>query len=135
MNKSTFHLTVRGYELDSFGHVNNAVYLQYAEAAVWNFFRNDKMRDMLTEKGLFPVVMESTQRYIHELKIYDEVRIESEFHTNGGIVNYKHKIFNEGTGQLSCRISGKLAFVDHDRVICSVPDELMEYLESENDND
>ncbi len=134
MNKSTFRLTVRGCELDSFGHVNNAVYLQYAETAVWNFFRNSQLLDMLFERGLFPVILESTQRYIHELKIFDEVRIESEFRTSGGIINYKHKIFNEGTGKISCKVNGKLAFVDHDRVICSVPDELMEYLESDNDD-
>lgn len=36
--KSTCSVQVRGYELDSFGHVNNAVYLQYAETAKWDFF-------------------------------------------------------------------------------------------------
>lgn len=132
MNKSTFHLTVRGCELDSFGHVNNAVYLQYAETAVWHFFRKSGHLDKLFERGLFPVIMESTQRYIHELRLFDEVRIESEFRTSGGIISYKHKMINEGTGQISCRISGKIAFVDKERMICSVPDELMEYLESDN---
>ena len=134
MNTSIYHLTVRGCELDSFGHVNNAVYLQYAETAVWNFFRKSGHLDKLFESGLFPVILESTQRYIHELRLFDEVRIESEFRTSGGIINYKHNIFNEGTSQISCRISGKIAFVDKDRMICSVPDELMEYLENNKDD-
>ena len=135
MNKSTYHLTVRGCELDSFGHVNNAVYLQYAETAVWNFFKASNHLDMLFESGLFPVILESTQRYMHELRLFDEVRIDSEFRTTGGIISYKHKIINEGTGQISCKIHGKIAFVNKDRIICSVPDELMEYLENnKNDN-
>ena len=43
MVKSIFKLRVRGYELDSFGHVNNAVYLQYAEEAKWHFFAETKL--------------------------------------------------------------------------------------------
>lgn len=135
MNKSTFHLTVRSCDLDSFGHVNNAVYLQYAETAVWDFFRKSGHLDKLSESGLFPVILESSQRYIHELKLFDEVRIESEFRTNGGIISYKHNIFNEGTGQISCKVQGKIAFVNKDRIICSVPDELMEYLGSNKNDD
>ena len=135
MNKSTFHLTVRSCDLDSFGHVNNAVYLQYAEIAVWDFFKKSGYLDKLAEAGLFPVILESSQRYIHELKMFDEVRIESEFRTNGGIISYKHNIFNEGKGQISCKVQGKIAFVNKDRIICSVPDELMEYLESNKNDD
>ena len=32
-------VTVRGYELDSLGHLNQAVYLQYAEHARWEILR------------------------------------------------------------------------------------------------
>ena len=36
-----FHtvIEVRGYELDSFGHVNNAIYLNWIEHARWELFR------------------------------------------------------------------------------------------------
>ena len=76
MKKSVCTLTVRGYELDSFGHVNNAVYLNYGETAIWNFIRTAGLMDATIGSGFFPVVLESTQRYIRELKIFDEVRIE-----------------------------------------------------------
>lgn len=129
MKKSVCSLTVRGYELDSFGHVNNAVYLNYGENAVWNFFKTAGLIDATLGSGFFPVVMESSQRYIRELKLFDEVRIESEFHGSNGLVTYKHNIINESTGLVSCRITGKIAFVNKERMICDVPDEVQEYLE------
>ena len=36
--KYKFKTEVRGYELDSYGHVNNAVYVSYAEQARWKYF-------------------------------------------------------------------------------------------------
>lgn len=33
MKTSVYKLTAQGHELDSFNHVNNAVYLKYAESA------------------------------------------------------------------------------------------------------
>ena len=89
MRRSTYRLTVRGYELDSFGHVNNAVYLQYAETAMWNFFKVSGLLGILEKEELFPVVLESTQRYIHELKLMDEVRIDTELTCTGGIVSWQ----------------------------------------------
>jgi acyl-CoA thioester hydrolase len=79
--------------------------------------------------GLFPVVMESTQRYMRELKMFDEVRIESEFSGSSGLITYKHNIINERTGLISCKVTGKIAFVNKERIICDVPDEVLEYLE------
>ncbi len=57
MRRSSYRLTVRGYELDSFGHVNNSVYLQYAETALWNFFKVHGLLAVIVEEGLFPVVI------------------------------------------------------------------------------
>ena len=129
MKKSTCKLTVRGYELDSFGHVNNAVYLNYSEDAVWHFFKSSGLMEATLGAGLFPVVMESTQRYMRELKMFDEVRIESEFSGSSGLITYKHNIINERTGLISCKVTGKIAFVNKERIICDVPDEVLEYLE------
>lgn len=128
MSKSVCRLTVRGYELDSFGHVNNAVYLQYAEVALWNFFKINGLMEHTLENDLFPVLMESSQRYIHELKLLDQVRIESEFTAKGGVMICKHNIINDETGVLSCRIKGRIVFVSHERVIHSIPDEVINIL-------
>jgi acyl-CoA thioester hydrolase len=133
MSRSTYRLTVRGYELDSFGHVNNSVYLQYAETALWNFFKVNGLLNVIVEEGLFPVVLESTQRYIHELKLLDEVRIDTELSCSGGIVNYKHNIINTNTGVIACRVTGKLAYVNKDRMICDIPDAVRISLEKKDD--
>lgn len=122
--KNVCRLTVRGYELDSFGHVNNSVYLQYAETAMWDFFSKHGMLDKIQDEGLFPVILESKQRYIHELKLMDKVLIETDMSFSGGVVKYSHKIFNEGSGQLACRVSGKLVYVNRERIICDIPESL-----------
>ena len=83
--KNVCRLTVRGYELDSFGHVNNSVYLQYAETAMWDFFSKHGMLDKIQDEGLFPVILESKQRYIHELKLMDKVLIETDMSFSGGV--------------------------------------------------
>ena len=135
MKKSSYTLTVRGYELDSFGHVNNAVYLQYAEAALWNFMNVHGMLKIIMGEGLFPVIMESKQRYMHELKILDEVRIDTEVSCSGGIVSYKHNIINKSTGLVSCRVIGKLAYVNKERIICDIPEAVRACLEGEDEDD
>ena len=135
MRRSTYRLTVRGYELDSFGHVNNSVYLQYAETALWNFFKVNGLLNIIFDEGLFPVILESTQRYIHELKLLDEVRIDTELSCSGGIVNYKHNIINTNSGVIACRVSGKLAYVNKERMICDVPAAVKELLENNDDED
>lgn len=135
MNKSTLELVVRGYELDSFGHVNNAVYLQYAETALWNFYKVNGILDVLREKGLFPVILESNQRYLHELRLLDEIRIETEVSCSVGIVSYQHKIINKTTGLVSCKVKGKLVYVNQERIICDIPKEVIACIEgNHNDN-
>lgn len=135
MRHSTYRLTVRGYELDSFGHVNNSVYLQYAETALWNFFKVNGLLDIIVDEGLFPVVLESSQRYIHELKLLDDVRIDTEMSCTGGIVSYKHNIINKNTGLVACRVTGKLAYVNKDRMICDIPEAVRECLEKMENED
>lgn len=73
-------MSVRGYETDSQGHLNQAVYLQYAEHARWSILRaaGIEQADLLAE-GVGPVALENTIRYVSELRAGDEVEVTCAF--------------------------------------------------------
>jgi len=131
----TYRLQVREYELDQFGHVNNAVYLQYAEAAKWDFFRKINALDQVNSLECFPVLMENSVRYIHELKAGDIVRIDTKWKSTGRILHFRHVLFNETDGVISSKVSGKIMFTDRSRVMHDIPECIMKYLEEHADED
>ncbi|ATO12963.1 thioesterase [Micromonospora sp. WMMA2032] len=78
-------VTVRGYELDTQGHLNQAVYLQYAEHARWECLRAAGVaQDRLIAGGVGPVALEVTVRYLRELRGGDEVDVTCEFRWGEG---------------------------------------------------
>ncbi|MGV9882155.1 acyl-CoA thioesterase [Streptomyces sp. NPDC003006] len=71
---------VRGYETDSQGHLNQAVYLQYAEHARWSLLRAAGIAQAdLLDKGVGPVALENTVRYLSELRAGDETAVSCAF--------------------------------------------------------
>jgi acyl-CoA thioester hydrolase len=73
-------IAVRGYELDIQGHVNQAVYLQYAEHARWQCLCAAGLQPhVLLEAGVGPVQLECTIRYLRELRAGDEVDVSCAF--------------------------------------------------------
>ncbi|MGC4892677.1 acyl-CoA thioesterase [Micromonospora sp. DT31] len=78
-------VAVRGYELDTQGHLNQAVYLQYAEHARWECLRAAGVaQERLLAGGVGPVALEVTVRYLRELRGGDEVDVTCEFHWGEG---------------------------------------------------
>lgn len=73
-------IIVRGYELDTQGHLNQAVYMQYAEHARWECLRAAGIRQHdLIASGVGPVQLECTVRYLQELRGGDEVTVSCGF--------------------------------------------------------
>ncbi|MFI9154311.1 acyl-CoA thioesterase [Streptomyces sp. NPDC053367] len=73
-------VTVRGYETDVQGHLNQAVYLNYAEHARWALLQAAGIRQAdLAARGIGPVALETTIRYKRELLAGDEVEVTCEF--------------------------------------------------------
>lgn len=71
---------VRGYELDTQGHLNNAVYQQYGDHARWECLRAAGISvDDLLATGVGPVTLENTIRFRKELLGGDEVDVTCEF--------------------------------------------------------
>lgn len=69
-------VTVRGYETDANRHLNHATYHQYGEHG-----REDTLRaagieiPALSAAGLGPVILETTVRFLAELRVGDEVDV------------------------------------------------------------
>mmetsp|Transcript_12517 Transcript_12517/g.21116 ORF Transcript_12517/g.21116 Transcript_12517/m.21116 type:complete len:171 (+) Transcript_12517:2733-3245(+) len=69
-------MSVRGTELDSFAHVNNAVFLNYLEHARWEMIKqvsNITGKQSLAAFGdsVLPVIRRVEIDYLHELKLGD----------------------------------------------------------------
>jgi acyl-CoA thioester hydrolase len=84
-NVFSVRISVRAYEIDSNGHVNSAVYLQYAEHARWEFLRAAGIdHDALATRGVGPVFLETVLRYRAELRYPDTVDVTCEMRWGSG---------------------------------------------------
>ncbi|MER5789703.1 acyl-CoA thioesterase [Streptomyces sp. NPDC001980] len=78
-------VTVRGYETDVQGHLNQAVYLNYAEHARWSLLQAAGVSQAgLVGQGVGPVSLETTIRYKRELLAGDEVDVTCAFEWGSG---------------------------------------------------
>ncbi|MEU3828493.1 acyl-CoA thioesterase [Streptomyces sp. SID161] len=78
-------VTVRGYETDTQGHLNQAVYLNYAEHARWSLLQAAGVgQTRLVGHGVGPVALETTVRYRRELLAGDEVDVTCAFEWGTG---------------------------------------------------
>ncbi|GAA2648918.1 acyl-CoA thioesterase [Streptomyces vastus] len=73
-------VTVRGYETDVQGHLNQSVYLNYAEHARWSLLQAAGIsQSRLIAKGVGPVALETTIRFKRELRAGEEVEVTCDF--------------------------------------------------------
>ncbi|MEN8263454.1 MAG: thioesterase family protein [Nitrospirota bacterium] len=121
-----YYVTVRGYELDSFGHINNAVYLNYIEQAQWEILKKSGTFTYMQESEIVPAIIEVNIRYIREAKIFDEMVIKSKIVLDSPYVVFKHNMYNIKTKLKSCKASVKQLYLTKDRVPCGLPDSIME---------
>jgi thioesterase-3 len=88
-NAATFSypLIIREQHLDTFGHVNNATYLTLLEEARWELItQNGYGLSYIRETGLGPTILEINIKFIKELRLRQEIIIESK------MVSYEGKI-------------------------------------------
>ncbi len=125
--KFDFHLQVRGYELDSYGHVNNAVYLNYTEQARWDLFRRLALLDNIQQSGFKIVIVETNIKYIRQLRLFDEVRIETQMELSTPFLLFHHHLINNTTGKTVAKSTLKGLFLDRDNKAADMPPELLAF--------
>lgn len=72
-------ILIRESLIDTFGHVNNAKYLELFEEARWDMIhdRGFSVKEIL-EKGIGPVVLEVNLRFTKEVRLREKIKIVSE---------------------------------------------------------
>jgi thioesterase-3 len=84
-----FHypLTILEYHLDTFGHVNNATYLQMLEQARWEFITHRGFGlQTIRQTGLGPTILEWHIQFKRELTLRQRIIIQSQ------TISYEKKI-------------------------------------------
>ncbi|MFH9663153.1 acyl-CoA thioesterase [Streptomyces sp. NPDC017248] len=78
-------VTVRGYETDTQGHLNQSVYLNYAEHARWSLLQAAGISQArLVGAGVGPVALETTIRFRRELLAGDDTDVTCVFEWGEG---------------------------------------------------
>ncbi|MET4645696.1 acyl-CoA thioester hydrolase [Streptomyces atratus] len=100
-------VTVRGYELDTQGHLNRAVYPQYAEHARWSLLRAAGLpQEKLLAGGVGPVALEVTVKFLRERHDDERARVTCQFvYGSGKTFEVVQKIIKED-GTVAAEVTG-----------------------------
>ena len=82
-----YSLLIREHHLDTFGHVNNATYLEILEEARWDFIdaRGFGLKH-IQKLGLGPTILEWNIKFLKEIRLRESIIIESQ------TLSYERKI-------------------------------------------
>ncbi|MGW5605547.1 acyl-CoA thioesterase [Streptomyces sp. NPDC003753] len=106
-------VTVRGYETDALGHLNQSVYLQYAEHARWCVLQEAGVgQSELLSKGVGPVVLETAIRYQRELRAGEEVDVTCAFEWGAGKTFRVVQTIRKADGTVSADIASVGGLLD-----------------------
>ena len=82
-----FQLLIKENHLDTFGHVNNATYLQLLEEARWEFLTSQGFSlKAIHALKVGPIVLECHIKFLKELTLRQQITIESQ------VLSYEKKI-------------------------------------------
>ncbi|MFF7788523.1 thioesterase family protein [Streptomyces sp. NPDC007991] len=106
-------VTVRGYETDVQGHLNQSVYLNYAEHSRWSLLRAAGIsQSALVGSGVGPVALETTLRYQRELVAGDEVEVTCAFAWGEGKTFRIEQTVRKTDGTVAAEITAVLGLLD-----------------------
>ena len=106
-------IAVRNYELDTLGHVNQAVYHSYAEHGRVSMFRAagcppEAMRAL----GFAPALLASEARYLRELRDGDEIDVRVSIEFGAGKTFVMRNELTKPDGTLAATISSTMGLLD-----------------------
>ncbi len=126
------HIRIRSTQVDQFGHLNNAAFLEIFEWARWEWAEsgNFSFKTAMKQRGLGPVVVHADVSFRREVRFHETVRIETTLERCDSRKGVMHQRMLCENGDLASE--GRFSFVTLDlaqRRVVPLPDEIRALVE------
>jgi acyl-CoA thioester hydrolase len=108
-----YEVLIRENHLDTYGHVNNAVYLSLFEEARWQIITDRGYgfnRIHETKKG--PIILEVKMKFLKELKLREKIRITLEVVSYHRKISHLKQLMIKTNNEIACEMTCTAAFFD-----------------------
>lgn len=108
-----YNMTIKEHHLDTFGHVNNATYLQIFEEARWELITNNGYGlDKVKSTGLGPVITDINIKFLKELKTREKITITTTLKEYTGKIGTLKQVITNSDGILCCDMEMRFGLFD-----------------------
>lgn len=112
-NSHTFELQIVERHLDTFGHVNNARYLEIFEEARWDWItRRGYGLDTIQRLQQGPTVLRCTLQFLREVHNREQVRVVSRMTTYAGKTGEAEQTLFKASGEVACQATFVIGLFD-----------------------
>lgn len=125
-------LTVHWGDMDSLGHVNNAIYFRYVETARINYFDELLEYDPTIWGGEGPILAEIQCTYVNQLRYPADIEVATRTTRLGGkSMTVNAAIFNKGSETVAAISSAVVVWFDYKKqVAVRIPDRVRDRIRS-----
>lgn len=124
-NVHVTHAVARPYEMDSFFHMNNAVYSAYYELSRWTFIRDLFGLDVFRTSDVNSVIYRSLIEYIQPVLGFDDLEIKTWLAELSKTRTIYHHEMVDSQGKVRSRARSEICFIHPERgVPVKIPEQL-----------
>lgn len=111
--RHAYELLVLEAHLDSFGHMNNATYLEVLEEARWDLItKRGYSYERIHETGVGPTILEINIQFKREIKLRERITIHTWIEDYSKVVGLIQQEMRGPDGDLRCVATFKVALFD-----------------------
>lgn len=108
-----YPLTIKEFHLDTFGHVNNATYLQIYEEARWELITTKGYGlDKIRKSGQGPIILEINLKFLKELRLRENIIIHTQSLGYQGKIGKLKQWITDSKGNICSEVEMVLGLFD-----------------------
>jgi YbgC/YbaW family acyl-CoA thioester hydrolase len=126
----------RSTQVDLFGHLNNAAYLEIYEWARWEWAEDsgDDPAKWVQEKGIGPAILHIDLSFLKEIRLHEEITVRTWYHSMEHIRAQIAQEMIKADGEVASRVLITYVMIDlNTRKVISIPDEMRAMYQADED--